>query len=110
MRATRPVPVSRLVTGAVALARIPYADAKDYKVRPAVVVEADTRTVVVLPCTSAGSRFNCGRRYHELGDLESVGLDRPTGVRLTSVRLDRGEILKVCGKLGPADAAIVLAR
>jgi hypothetical protein len=81
----------------------------DYKVRPAVVVEADARTVAVLPCSSAQSRFTCRQRYHKLADLKSAGLSRPTGVRLASIRLDRSEIVAIRGRLGQADAAVVLA-
>jgi hypothetical protein len=108
MRAARPIAASRLEAGTVVLARIPYSDVNDYKVRPAVIVNTDDEAATILPCTSALSRHNYERLYHELEDLDSAGLCRPTGVRRSAVRLARTDVLAVRGRLGEADAVAVL--
>jgi mRNA-degrading endonuclease toxin of MazEF toxin-antitoxin module len=55
MRSAKGVAASNLHAGAIVLARIPYTDRAENKVRPAVVIHADRRHVQLRPITSSGA-------------------------------------------------------
>lgn len=95
-----------LEAGTVVLARVPFDDREDYKVRPLVVLSADPDGVHGLPCTSSPGRRR-GGQYVEVSDLRSAGLTRPTRARRTSVRLPLPDVVAVLGVLGPPDRHLV---
>jgi hypothetical protein len=102
MRA-RVVPWRFLDLGTVVLARVPYDDLDDYKVRPLVVLSADPDMAQGLPSTTSPRRRRRPAQYVEVIDLDSAGLTRPTGVRLTAVRLLLPDVIAVLDGLGPRD-------
>lgn len=104
----RPVARTRLTSGAVVWAHVPFCDADEEKTRPAVVVDADRHQVLVLPVSGSFSRFRYPTIHVEITDLEAAGLSRPCGLRLRPVVLDRIEVLTSCGQLGEEDLASML--
>ena len=53
LRSAKGVAASTLTTGVIVLARVPYTDRVDSKVRPAVVIDADRRHVQLRPITTS---------------------------------------------------------
>lgn len=106
----RPVPANQLKLGAVVWAHVPYQDCDNYKTRPAVVIAADRRSVVLLPGSTSQRRLRLPGRYQELTDLASAGLSRPTGIRLQAAVVDRLELVYLCGELSGHDLAALTAR
>ena len=99
----KPVPKNRLTPGAVVWAHVPFEDGKGEKTRPAVVVSASSREVVVLPTTTSAKRHRFPASYVELCDLESAGISRPSGVSSRTVTLDRIELVDIVGYLSDED-------
>jgi hypothetical protein len=106
MRVTR-VQWRFLDPGTVVLARVPFDDREDYKVRPLVVLSADPDGVHGFPCTTSSARRRTGQ-YVEVSDLGSAGLTRPTRARRTSVTLPLPDVVAVLGVLGPPDRHLVV--
>lgn len=112
MRATT-VPRNRLRPGTVVMARVPFAperarrgaasSSEQDKVRPVVVVGVSRDGCICRPCTSAASRHRHPWAHTELGDLESAGLSRATGVKLREVVVPFGDCFTVCGVLAESD-------
>lgn len=100
----KPVPANQLTFGTVVWAHIPFAECSGHKTRPAVVVAADRHHVVVLPGFTGAKRLHYPDRYLEITDLGDAGLSRPTGLRREVVRLERVELLNICGALSDDDA------
>jgi hypothetical protein len=100
----KPVPLNRLTTGTVVWAHIPFADGTGQKSRPAVVAKTKGRDITVLPGTTSNKRFRFETGYQEVGDLESAGLHRPTGINRIAITVDRSEIISICGRLAEEDA------
>lgn len=98
------IPRTKVVTGAVMLARIAYAEVADYKIRPVVVIASDGRTVTVRPCTSS-IRGLQRRDAVMLLDLDEAGLHRSTAVLAHSVCLPLEDLVAVQGKLCGRDLA-----
>lgn len=98
------VPANQLRFGAVVWAHVPFNECDGHKTRPAVVVTADRHHVVVLPGFTGARRLRYPDRHHEITDLEGAGLARPTGLRLEPVRLDRVDLLSICGVLAAEDS------
>ena len=103
LTAVRPVPKARLQAGVVVWAHIPFADMDEDKTRPAVVKSLSDRSVVLLPVSSALSRYRFPARYTELTDPDVAGLHRPTGVQRRDVTVDLIELLQIVGALSQRD-------
>jgi hypothetical protein len=98
-----PIALRRLRPGVVVWAHIPFQEVDGWKLRPAVVVRAEARTVLLRPVTGAASRF--GRHDHvELEDLDTAGLAHPCAVRLgRDVEVDRTDVVTLAGRLSLID-------
>jgi len=105
----KPVALNRLQPGVVVWAHIAFEDGTGEKTRPAVVVRAGSREVVVRAVTSAVSRFRFPHLHIELADLTAAGVTRPCAVKTTEVEVDRIDILHVVGELSDDDRAAVFA-
>lgn len=101
------IAMSRLSTGVVVWAHVPFAESDGEKTRPAVVVGRHGRNIELLPISTSPARFRFNGTHHELTDLDSAGLDRASGVRMASVTVDRIEVIQVVGELGPDDRAAI---
>jgi hypothetical protein len=109
LRRVRPVARNRLVRGAVIWARVPYVDEPDdSKMRPAVVVGVDGRTVHVLPITSSQKdSVRQSSLYILLRDWAQAGLTRPCLVTRRLVDIDVIDVATVAGELSDEDASRV---
>lgn len=94
---------TQLTPGRVVRARIPYEDAADYKVRPAVVLARRGSELVVLPVTSSRSRHRQSGGCLELSDLEVAGLGRECAIVLRSKRVPTSDVIGFLGRLSVAD-------
>jgi hypothetical protein len=106
----RPVPANQLTLGAVVWAHVLYQDHDGYKTRPAVVIATDRRSTVLLPGTTSQGRLRLPQRYHEVTDLGSAGLSRPTGIRLQATVVDRLDLVHLCGGLSDDDVEALTGR
>lgn len=104
----KPVPRSRLTTGAVVWAHVPYRDGTGEKTRPAVVVSTTSHEVVILPVTTSPNRLRHPDWYVEVQDLDRAGILHPSAVALQPVVVDRIDLINITGELSPADAERVL--
>jgi hypothetical protein len=109
LRRARPVARTRLTRGTVVWARIPYVeDREDSKLRPAVVLSLDGRTVSVLPVTSSQKdSVRLSDLYVLLHDWADAGLTRPCLVTRRIVAIDVIDVATVAGVLSADDAARV---
>jgi hypothetical protein len=98
------IPRNKVVTGAVMLARIAYAEVADYKIRPVVVITSNGRTVTVRPCTSSFRGLLRPDAVMVL-DLDEAGLTRSTAVLAHSITLTLEDLVAVQGKLCDRDLA-----
>ena len=105
----KPLALNRLQPGVVVWAHIAFEDGTGEKTRPAVVVRAGSRDVVVRAVTSAVSRFRFPHLHIELADLTAAGVSRPCAVKTTEVEVDRIDVLHVVGELSDEDRAAVFA-
>jgi len=103
----RIVACNRLRPGTVVWAHIPFEDAKNDKIRPAVVLSCRGRDVVLLPCTTSVRRHQ-RPGYVEIKHWQAAGLPRPTGVRRATLTVDYLEIVNTAGDLADEDAAAIL--
>jgi hypothetical protein len=101
------IPRTKVVTGAVLLARIAYAEVADYKIRPVVVIASDGRTVTVRPCTSSFRGLQQPGAV-TVRDLDEAGLSRSTAVLAHSISLTLDDLVAVQGKLCDRDLARIL--
>jgi hypothetical protein len=99
----RPVPLSALRPGAVVWADTPFRDVNSSKGRPAVIVAATGSNVTVLPVTTSMRRLRSPADYHEVTNLATAGLSRPSGVHKRHVVLDRSAVSGVLGSLATTD-------
>ena len=106
--AVKRVPLSRLVPGVVVWARVPYAEADNWKARPAVVKSVAGRRVTLLPGTSSSSRWRFPHQYVEVAAQVDSGLRRPTGFRRQEVTVDIAEIEGIVGSLDDLEVAALL--
>lgn len=98
------IPKTKIVVGAVLLARVAYAEVADYKIRPVVVVAHDGNEVSVRPCTtSQRARHRTGAVT--LTDLDAAGLSRPTAVIPRTIALALDEVVALSGHLSIRDLA-----
>ena len=105
-----PVPMNRLRLGVVVWAHIPFQHDDGEKTRPAIVVGTGGRTVDHLPVTTSPTRFGRPFDHVELCGLDAAGLERPSGVRLRAVTVDRIEIVHIVGELSDTDLDAVAIR
>ncbi len=103
------VPMNRLRLGVVVWAHVPFQHDDGEKTRPAIVVGNAGRTVDLLPVTTSATRFRRPYDHVELCDLDAAGLERPSGVRLRAVTVDRIELVHIVGELSDADLDAVTA-
>lgn len=108
MQAPKPVPYRALVEGAVILARVPFEEVDEDKVRPVVLVAVTGFTVTVKPCTTSAAARRIRGTHVELVDLEVAGLCRATFVSRRTMDLDRTALIEVQGRLSDRDRAAVL--
>ena len=80
LRSAKGVAASNLHAGVIVLARIPYTDRDESKIRPAVVVDADRRHVQLRPITSSD-----GMTRRRGGGIEIVRNGRRCWVLHTTV-------------------------
>lgn len=98
------IPQTKIVIGAVLLARVDYAEVVDYKIRPVVVIAHNGNEVSVRPCTtSQRARHRPGTVI--LTDLDAAGLSRPTAVIPRTLTLALDEVVAVSGHLSIRDFA-----
>lgn len=111
LRRARPVARTRLSRGTVVWARIPFVDDPDgSKLRPAVVVSIDGRTVTVLPITSSlKDSVQRSPHYVALRDWAEAGLTRPCLVTRRLVAVDVIDVATVVGELTRNDEDRVFA-
>lgn len=105
----RPVAFTKLATGVVVYASIPFEEDRDEsKSRPAVVVEATRDEVTLYPITSKGARA-AHRSLVRLVDAAAAGLDpdKPSWIRLRPVIVERRFVGSLIGRLGDADAELL---
>lgn len=100
---------NRIRVGLVVLARIPYAERNDYKIRPCVVEHSSGDELVVRPCTSSLRGIAEGGAQL-IDDLESAGLSRRTAIREASLRVPLTDVVDVIGVLSERDLVAVLSR
>jgi hypothetical protein len=98
---------NRLRPGTVVWVHVPFEDAEDDKIRPAVVLSCRGRDVVLLPCTTSVRRHQ-RPGYVEIKHWQAAGRPRPTGVRRASLTVDYLEIVNIAGDLADEDAASVM--
>ena len=111
LRRARPVARTRLSRGTVVWARIPFTEDPDgSKLRPAVVVSIEGRTVTVLPITSSlKDSVQRSPHYVALRDWADAGLTRPCLVTRRLVAVDVIDVATVAGELTRDDEARVFA-
>ena len=111
LRRARPVARTRLSRGTVVWARIPFTeDPGGSKLRPAVVVSIEGRTVTVLPITSSlKDSVQRSPHYVALRDWADAGLTRPCLVTRRLVAVDVIDVATVAGELTRDDEARVFA-
>lgn len=109
LRGVRPVPRNRLSRGTVVWARVPYPDDPgDSKMRPAVVVGLEGRTVTLLPVTSSTKdSVRQSAMYVLLRDWAEAGLTRPCLVAKREIAVDVIDVATVAGELSEVDAVRV---
>src|SRR6266849_580079 len=105
----KPAAASRLLPGIVVWARVPYAEADNWKTRPAVVKSVVGRQVTLLPGTSSNSRLRFPNKYVEVAQPVDCGLTRPTGFRRQEVTVDIIEVEDIVGALDASNRATLLA-
>ena len=88
----------------IVLVRYPFSDLSGSKVRPAIVVHAPhvSEDVFVVPLTSRTAGLLPGEFV--LGDWAMAGLNVPTAVKRGLYTVHQGLVVKVVGRLSPADA------
>lgn len=88
--------------GDVVLLPIPFTDLSSRKVRPAVVIGRGSfpGDLFVVPLTSQIP--NCD---YPLADWQSAGLNVPSGVKAQLATVEERLVLKIVGRLSPADTA-----
>lgn len=101
------VALGALQPGTVVRARVPFFDGRGDKVRPAVVVAVEGRTVTLRGITSSSARTRRAHRFDELLEITAAGLQRPSGVSRATVVVDRLEILELLGALHEVDEEIL---
>ena len=91
----------------VVLTRYPFSDLSSTKVRPAIVVSAphESQDVFIVPLTSRSAGLLSGEFI--LADWQVAGLQIPTAVKRGIYTVHASLIIKVVGKLTPADAVQV---
>jgi len=111
LRRARPVARTRLSRGTVVWARVPFIDDPDgSKLRPAVVVSIDGRTVTVLPITSSlKDSVQRSSHYVALREWAEAGLTRPCLVARRRVEVDVIDVATVAGALTSDDHDRVFA-
>lgn len=105
----KPVPLNRLCPGAVVWAHVGFEDHTGEKARPAVVIEAGSQTVKVLPVTTSANRRFHPTKYVEITDLNGAGVTRPSGVALRPLEIDRIELIALVGELSDEDHEALFA-
>lgn len=97
----RPVPWTELHEGVVIDVNLEYReDRRQWKRRPALVIEVSARDLLVYECTT---RLRRHPRQVLLRDWRECGLSQPTGVWLHPRRIDRSHVLGVVGSLPERD-------
>ena len=88
----------------IVLVRYPFSDLSGFKVRPAIVVHAPhvSEDVFIVPVTSRTAGLLPGEFV--LGDWATAGLNVPTAVKRGLYTVHQGLVVKVVGRLSPADA------
>jgi hypothetical protein len=96
-------PSLRLLTeGAVVLAHVEYSDGEGFKTRPAVVLDASSDVVWVVPITSGPRRAEFGA--YEIDGWAEAGLTVACGAQPKIVPVHRRTgVVKVRGHLNAAD-------
>ena len=91
----------------VILVRYPFTDLMGAKVRPAVVVHAPhpSRDCLVVPLTSRVSALQTGEFV--LTDWTGAGLHVPSAVKRGISTVHERHVVKLVGRLTPADAALL---
>ena len=91
----------------VVLTRYPFSDLSSTKVRPAIVISSphESQDVFVVPLTSRIAGLLSGEFI--LADWQAAGLQIPTAVKRGVYTVHVSLIIKVVGKLTPADAVQV---
>jgi mRNA interferase MazF len=87
--------------GSIVLVRFPFSDLSAAKVRPAVVVNAPSRNVFVVPLTSKLDRLQAGEFIMQ--EWKAAGLNVQTAVKRGLFTIHESLILKRVGSIAPAD-------
>lgn len=105
-RGLRPVAVTSLRPGVVVLARVPFRDSGEGKIRPGVVAGADRYEVRLLPTTTKPPPAS---RRLPLRDWQDAGLWRVSWLRRDVVSVSRHDVVRLLGSVSDHDRGMLAA-
>ena len=89
----------------VVLLPIPFTDLTSRKVRPAVVIGRNGADLFVVPISSVAANTD-----FSLAEWRAAGLNVPCGVKAQLATVEERLVMKIVGKLTPADLKLLNQR